>query len=25
VLAGPTRFKNPGKREARYLVAMVRP
>jgi transcriptional regulator with XRE-family HTH domain len=23
VLAGPTRFKNPGKREARYLVAMV--
>ena len=25
VLAGPTRFKNPGKRDARYLVAMVRP
>jgi quercetin dioxygenase-like cupin family protein len=25
VLAGSTRFKNPGKREARYLVAMVRP
>ena len=25
VLAGPTRFQNPGKREARYLVAMVRP
>jgi transcriptional regulator with XRE-family HTH domain len=25
VLAGPTRFKNPGKREARYLMAMVRP
>jgi transcriptional regulator with XRE-family HTH domain len=25
LLAGPTRFKNPGKREARYLVAMVRP
>jgi transcriptional regulator with XRE-family HTH domain len=25
VLAGPTRFTNPGKREARYLVAMVRP
>ena len=25
VLAGPTRFKNPGKREARYVVAMVRP
>jgi transcriptional regulator with XRE-family HTH domain len=25
VLAGPTVFKNPGKREARYLVAMVRP
>ena len=25
VLAGPTRFKNPGKREAHYLVAMVRP
>ena len=25
VLAGPTRFKNPGKRGARYLVAMVRP
>jgi quercetin dioxygenase-like cupin family protein len=24
-LAGPSRFKNPGKREARYLVAMVRP
>ena len=22
---GPTQFKNPGKREARYLVAMVRP
>jgi transcriptional regulator with XRE-family HTH domain len=25
VLAGPTHFKNPGKHEARYLVAMVRP
>ena len=25
LLAGPTRFKNPGKREARYLLAMVRP
>jgi len=25
VLAGPTQFKNPGKREARYVVAMVRP
>ena len=25
VLAGPTRFKNPGRREARYLVVMVRP
>lgn len=25
VLAGPTRFKNPGKRVARYVVAMVRP
>ncbi len=25
VLVGPTRFKNSGKREARYLVAMVRP
>jgi transcriptional regulator with XRE-family HTH domain len=25
VLAGPTHFKNPGKRAARYLVAMVRP
>jgi transcriptional regulator with XRE-family HTH domain len=25
VLAGPTRFQNPGKREARYLVAMVHP
>ena len=25
VLAGPTRFKNPGKRGARYVVAMVRP
>jgi len=25
VLAGPTRFHNPGKREARYVIAMVRP
>jgi transcriptional regulator with XRE-family HTH domain len=25
VLAGPSRFHNPGKREARYLIAMVRP
>jgi len=25
VLVGPTRFKNSGKREARYLVSMVRP
>jgi transcriptional regulator with XRE-family HTH domain len=25
VLAGPSRFENPGKREARYVIAMVRP
>jgi transcriptional regulator with XRE-family HTH domain len=25
VLTGPSRFENPGKREARYLVAMVHP
>jgi transcriptional regulator with XRE-family HTH domain len=25
LLAGPSRFQNPGKREARYLVAMVHP
>jgi hypothetical protein len=25
VLAGPTRFQNTGKREARYVVAMVQP
>jgi len=25
VLVGPTRFHNPGKREARYLVALVHP
>jgi transcriptional regulator with XRE-family HTH domain len=25
VLTGPTRFHNPGKREARYVIAMVRP
>jgi transcriptional regulator with XRE-family HTH domain len=25
VLAGPTRFENAGKREARYVIAMVRP
>ena len=25
VLTGPSRFQNPGKREARYVIAMVRP
>jgi transcriptional regulator with XRE-family HTH domain len=25
VLTGPSRFHNPGKREARYVIAMVRP
>jgi len=25
VLAGPTRFQGTGKREARYVIAMVRP
>ena len=25
VLTGPSRFENPGKREARYLIAMVHP
>jgi transcriptional regulator with XRE-family HTH domain len=25
LLAGPSRFQNPGKREARYVIAMVRP
>jgi transcriptional regulator with XRE-family HTH domain len=25
VLAGPSRFHNPGRREARYVIAMVRP